>query len=53
MNEHTVEGFITQHGYRAAKSRKACARRLRDAMLGDDILKIFDDNLRICGIRKI
>ncbi len=53
MNEHTVGGFITPRGYRAAKSRKVCARRLRDAVLVEEIVKIFDDNFRVYGIRKI
>ncbi len=53
MNEHTIGGFITSRGYRAAKSRKVCARRLRDAVLVEEIVKIFDDNFRVYGIRKI
>lgn len=53
MSEHTIGGFITPRGYRAAKSRKVCARRLRDAVLVEEIVKIFDDNFRVYGIRKI
>ncbi|WP_297589876.1 IS3 family transposase [uncultured Mobiluncus sp.] len=53
MREHTVGGFITSRGYRAAKSRTVCARRLRDAVLVEEIVKIFDDNFRVYGIRKI
>lgn len=53
MNEHTIGGFITPRRYRATKSRKVCARRLTDALLVEEIVKIFDDNFRVYGIRKI
>ena len=33
MREHMVGGFLTPRGYRAVKTRKVCARRLRDALL--------------------
>lgn len=48
-----VGGFLTPRGYRAAKSRTVCARRLRDALLIEEIVKIFDQNYRVYGIRKI
>ena len=53
MNEHMVGGFITSRGYRAAKSRTVCARRLRDAVLVEEIVKIFDQNYHVYGIRKM
>ena len=53
MREHTVGGFITSRGYRAAKTRKVSARQLRDALLIEEIVKIFDQNYRVYGIRKI
>ena len=53
MREHTIGGFTSPRGYQAAKSRKVCARRLRDAVLVEEIVKIFDDNFRVYGIRKI
>lgn len=53
MREHMVGGFLTPRGYRAAKSRTVCARRLRDALLIEEIVKIFDQNYRVYGIRKI
>lgn len=36
---HRLGGFITPCGYRAAKSRKVCARRLRNAVLVEEIVK--------------
>ena len=52
MREHTVGGFLTPRGYRAAKSRTVCARR-RDALLIEEIVKIFDQNYHVYGIRKM
>ena len=48
-----VGGFITSRGYRAAKTRKVSARQLRDALLIEEIVKIFDQNYHVYGIRKI
>ena len=53
MNEHMVGGFLTPRGYRAAKTRKVSARQLRDALLIEEIVKIFDQNYRVYGIRKM
>ena len=37
-------GFITSRGYRAAKSRPACARSIRDEMLVEEVKRIHKEN---------
>lgn len=53
LNGHTVGGFISPRGYRAAKTRQTCARKLRDAVLVEEIMRIFDENFRVYGVRKM
>lgn len=49
----TERGFITARGYRAAKTRPACARRLRDELLISELVRIYDENYSVFGVRKM
>lgn len=49
----TEGGFLTSRGYRAAKTRPACDRRLRDAVLLPVIERIHAENYGAYGVRKI
>ena len=46
-------GFITSRGYRAAKSRPACARSIRDEMLVEEMKRIHQENYSVYGVRKM
>ena len=46
-------GFITPHGYRAAKSRPASARSVRDQILARELATIRAHNFGVYGIRKM
>lgn len=46
-------GFLTARGYRAAKSRPASARRLRDDLLTPEIARLHAENYGVYGVRKI
>ena len=46
-------GFITSRGYRAAKTRPASARDLRDEILLPEIRRIHADNYGVYGVRKM
>ncbi len=46
-------GFITSRGYRAAKSRPACARSIRDEMLVEEVKRIHKENYSVYGVRKM
>ncbi len=46
-------GFITARGYRAAKTRPASARTLRDELLGAEIARLHADNYGVYGVRKM
>ncbi|KJL26525.1 hypothetical protein RN51_00167 [Microbacterium oxydans] len=49
----TEGGFLTSRGYRAARTRPACDRRLRDAELISVITRLHADNYGVYGARKI
>ena len=46
-------GFITSRGYRAAKSRPASARSIRDRILAREVATIHARNFGVYGIRKM
>ena len=46
-------GFITSRGYRAAKTRPASARALRDVLLLEEVKRIHAENYSVYGIRKM
>ena len=46
-------GFITSRGYRAAKTRAPSARSLSDALLIPELVKVFEDNFSVYGVRKM
>ncbi|MBS6618959.1 MAG: IS3 family transposase [Varibaculum cambriense] len=46
-------GFITSRGYRAAKSRPASARSVRDRILARELATIHAHNFGVYGIRKM
>lgn len=46
-------GFLTARGYRAAKSRPASARTLRDQLLGAEISRLHAENYGVYGVRKM
>jgi len=49
----TERGFLTARGYRAAKSRPASARALRDGILIGELRRIHGQNYSVYGIRKM
>ncbi|UTT45000.1 IS3 family transposase [Micrococcus luteus] len=46
-------GFITSRGYRAAKTRPASARALRDVLLLEEVKRIHAENYSVYGVRKM
>ncbi|MFC3244904.1 IS3 family transposase [Gordonia humi] len=46
-------GFLTSRGYRAAKSRPASTRAVRDRMLIEDMQRIHAENYSVYGYRKM
>ena len=46
-------GFITSRGYRAAKTRPASARALRDVLLLEELKRIHAENYSVYGVRKM
>ncbi len=46
-------GFITARGYRAAKTRPAAARTLRDELLIGEVERIHEENYSVFGARKM
>ncbi len=48
-----VRGFLTSRGYRAAKTRPASARQLRDELLVGEIVRLHRDNYGVYGVRKM
>ncbi len=48
-----VRGFITSRGYRAAKTRPASARSLRDELLVPEIVHLHAQNYGVYGVRKM
>lgn len=49
----TVRGFLTSRCYRAAKSRPASARRLRDDLLVPEVVRLHTENYGVYGRRKM
>lgn len=49
----TQRGFITSRGYRAAKTRPASERTLRDAVLLEELCRIHAENYGVYGYRKM
>ena len=48
-----VRGFITSRGYRAAVSRPASARQLRDELLVPEVFRLHAENCGVYGRRKM
>ena len=46
-------GFLTARGYRAAKTRPASTRTVRDEMLGGEIVRLHAENYGVYGVRKM
>lgn len=46
-------GFLTARGYRAAKTRPASARQLRDELLIPEIVRLHAENYGVYGVRKM
>ena len=46
-------GFMTSRGYRAAKTRPASARALRDDLLLEEIRRVHAENYSVYGVRKM
>lgn len=49
----TEGGFLTSRGYRAAKTRPASARTLRDELLGSEMVRLHAENYGVYGARKM
>lgn len=49
----TERGLITSRGYSAAKNRAAFLWKLRDAILGPEIMTVRPENYSFYGIHKI
>ncbi|MBD3943974.1 IS3 family transposase [Microbacterium sp. NEAU-LLC] len=48
-----VRGFLTSRGYRAAKTRPASARQLKDELLVGEIKRLHAENYGVYGVRKM
>ena len=48
-----VRGFLPSRGYRAAKSRPASARQLKDELLVGEIRRLHAENYGVYGVRKM
>lgn len=48
-----VRGFLTSRGYRAAKTRPASGRQLRDEFLIPEITRLHAENYGVYGVRKM
>ena len=48
-----VRAFLTSRGYRAAKTRPASARQLRDELLVGEIVRLHEENYGVYGVRKM
>lgn len=46
-------GFLTARGYRAAKTRPASTRQLRDKLLIPEIVRLHEANYGVYGVRKM
>lgn len=48
-----MQGFLTSRGYRAAKTRVASARQLRDELLVPEVARLHAENYSVYGRRKM
>ena len=46
-------GFFTSRGYRLAKTRPPSSRALRDEVLVGEVRRVFEENYRVYGVRKL
>lgn len=49
----TAGGFMTSRGYRAAKTRPASARAVRDELLVKELVRVHAENYSVYGVRKM
>jgi putative transposase len=48
-----IPGFLTARGYRAARTRPACDREIRDEQLIADMRTVHRDNFSVYGVKKM
>jgi transposase InsO family protein len=48
-----IPGFLTSRGYRAARTRPACDREIRDEQLITDMRTVHRDNFSVYGVKKM
>ena len=48
-----IKGFLTSRGYRAAKTRPACDREIRDEQLIADLRTVHRKNFSVYGVKKM
>jgi putative transposase len=48
-----IPGFLTSRGYRAARTRSACDREIRDEQLIADMRTVHRDNFSVYGVKKM
>ncbi|WP_006247545.1 IS3 family transposase [Mycolicibacterium tusciae] len=48
-----ITGFLTSRGYRAAKTRPACDREIRDEQLIADLRTVHEKNFSCYGVKKM
>ncbi len=53
LSEHLDGGFITASGYYRAMSRVASARSLSDQLLIPELVRIYQENYGVYGVRKM
>ena len=53
LSDFLEDGFITSRGYRAAKKRIPAARTLKDQLLVPELVKIYQQNYSVYGVRKM
>lgn len=51
--KETECGLITSRGYRAVKTRTPSARGLSDALLIFELVRVYEDNFSVYGVRKM
>lgn len=53
LSDFLEDGFITSRGYRAAKKRIPAARTLKGQLLVPELVKIYQQNYSVYGVRKM
>ena len=48
-----IPGFLTSRGYRAARTRPACDREIRDEQLIADLRTVHKNNFSVYGVKKM